>query len=206
MGLDTRALGRMSAVERIERVCVIEPVRGCWNWTGTKDKDGYGSLGFGNKVVRAHRLSHEAFIGPVPTDLLVCHTCDNPSCVNPSHLFVGTVQDNNEDKRQKGRQRGPDPLAQRILLKRIAARGDRNGARTHPERIQRGDAHFFRRHPERILRGEASSGAKLTEEQVRSIRAELASGTRVFMVAKRYGVKHTTIIGIRERRLWKHLP
>jgi len=77
---------------------------GCWEWTGRKDKDGYGVLTWRGKNTRAHRLSVELATGKCVTDaLVVCHKCDNPGCVNPAHLFVGSVKDNATDARNKGR-------------------------------------------------------------------------------------------------------
>ena len=80
----------------------------CWFWTAGRDRDGYGrfAVGLGGKAqahVRAHRFAYETFNGPIPDGLVVMHTCDNPPCVNPRHLELGTSQDNNDDKVQKGR-------------------------------------------------------------------------------------------------------
>ncbi len=76
---------------------------GCWEWQGAKIK-GYGVIRNDNgKIVGAHRLSYEMFVGPLPSHLQVCHRCDNPGCVKPSHLFLGTQSDNNRDRDTKGR-------------------------------------------------------------------------------------------------------
>jgi len=81
----------------------------CWIWKGATDCDGYGVFGGGGYFSRkAHRASYQINIGDIsPTTLQVLHECDNPSCVNPVHLFLGTQQNNIQDMVQKGRNRHP---------------------------------------------------------------------------------------------------
>ncbi len=75
----------------------------CWLWTTGKDREGYGFFWYKNKMIRAHRFVMGVILGKELGNLLVCHTCDNPSCVRPDHLFLGTVSDNAQDMLKKGR-------------------------------------------------------------------------------------------------------
>ena len=102
----------MPVSERIKMNVIVRPWTGCWEWKGRKER-GYGRTIMGSrtdgtrKTIAAHRLSYETFVGPIPDGMEVCHKCDNPCCVNPDHLFVGTRQDNVDDREAKHRNNPP---------------------------------------------------------------------------------------------------
>ena len=86
----------------------VEKTPTCWNWTASKRAKGYGAFVWADEsgaIIqgRAHRFSWEIINGPIPAGLCILHRCDNPRCVNPEHLFIGTKADNNADMLAKGR-------------------------------------------------------------------------------------------------------
>jgi hypothetical protein len=91
--------------EKLEKYEVTSS--GCWEWIGSRDKDGYGRIRGSSHgkvwVKRAHRCSYEEHVGPIPEGLDVCHHCDNPPCINPDHLYAGTKSENMQDMVQRGR-------------------------------------------------------------------------------------------------------
>lgn len=137
-----------------------QPGDGCWEWTGSFNDKGYGKVRVDGRMVRAHRVAWELAHGPLslPADATVCHRCDNPACVRPDHLFLGTQLDNIRDRDAKGR----------------AARGAQTGA------------------------------AKLSDEDVRAIRAA-AGDLSGRALARRYGVSHVVVQGILRGESWRHV-
>jgi hypothetical protein len=81
----------------------VSKADGCWNWTGTKNQGGYGVITDGNLNRLAHRVAWESVNGQIPIGLLVRHSCDNPTCCNPTHLLLGTQADNVRDSVERGR-------------------------------------------------------------------------------------------------------
>src|SRR5260221_4479540 len=81
----------------------------CWVWVGSQNgrPPAYGSFRFNGKLWKSHRMAYNLFIGVIPTNKLVCHSCDNRLCVFPGHLWLGTVRDNNADTHLKGRNNQP---------------------------------------------------------------------------------------------------
>ena len=100
----------------------------CWLWTGALDQDGYGRIGIGGSkclTLRAHRCSFELHGGVLPEGHVAMHKCDNPTCVNPSHIQPGTIEENNKDAKTKSR----------------TASGAKHWMSKTPELIKRGSNH-----------------------------------------------------------------
>lgn len=99
---------KSNVYQRLIRHMAINKTSGCWEWVGSK-RNGYGRIIVGSrtdgtrKSMSAHRVSYELKHGEIPEGMEVCHKCDNPCCVNPDHLFLGTRQDNIDDRERKGR-------------------------------------------------------------------------------------------------------
>lgn len=149
----------------------------CWNWLMAKNGKGYGRTCSNGKSHYTHRLSWELINGEIKDGLFVLHRCDNPSCINPSHLFLGTQKQNLEDMHAKGRNAQPT--------------GFRHGSKTKPEKI---------------ARGERISNSKLKEDQVIEIRQlKESSGISNRAIAKLYNVTPPTIRGIVNGTAWIHI-
>lgn len=161
---------------------------GCWLWTAAVNHKGYGIVMWNGRCELTHRVTYRLTRGEIPHGKLVLHRCDNPPCVNPTHLVVGTNADNMADRQAKGRQaQGP---SHRERMRRVAARGEHHGSKTKPEARARGE----RNH------------SKLTSAQVQWLRAEHAGGGVTYAdLAAKYGVSAPTIRSIVLRRKWSHV-
>jgi hypothetical protein len=97
--------------QRLLQRMKVDPVTGCWLWQAGRDKDGYGVVQYKRRSMRAHRAAWLAWRGgEIPKGFVVCHHCDTPACIRPSHLFCGTVSDNTRDAFSKGRRVPPKNL------------------------------------------------------------------------------------------------
>ena len=93
----------MTIQDRFKGKYVVSTTSGCWLWSASTDKRGRGYIWNGHKMEFASRVSYKLFVGVIPENLFVCHSCDSPRCVNPAHLFVGTQADNIKDMVSKDR-------------------------------------------------------------------------------------------------------
>lgn len=160
---------------------------GCWIWQGAKNPKGYGKININYKTVASHRLSYVLFNGDIKAGLYVCHTCDNPSCINPKHLFLGTAQDNTHDCFNKGRDK----------------RKGRKLSSIHRARI--GDFQRGKSCPQRGRKGGENPSAKLNSHSVIEIRRKHAAGIKMKDLVSEYKVHRSTILCIIKRKTWKHI-
>lgn len=171
----------------------------CWEWLGGKNSWGYGQFNFfqGKKQITgvASRIAYELFFRTmIPKGLNVCHKCDNPSCTNPNHFFLGTQKDNLQDAAKKKRT-ATGIKSGAYIHPESRSYGQRNGKYTHPEKTPRGKTHGSQTHPESVNRGENHWKCKLKWSDVLEIRYSLENNSDL---AKKYGVRRRTVWAVKK--------
>lgn len=157
---------------------------GCLEWQKQVNKKGYGRVNVRGKVWLAHRVSYYMCFNHDPGHLCVLHHCDNPKCVNPDHLFLGTKSDNNADMRRKGR------AAYQIGTSRHV-KGDQHGRRTQPNAFPR---------------GEQIHNAKIKDTQVVYIRNQFLTGLKTIrQLSNEFSVCFSTIHNIVNNKTYIHV-
>jgi hypothetical protein len=156
----------------------VYKTEGCWFWIAGKNQHGYGKISRTRKAgpERAHRISWELNYGPIPDGLCVLHKCDNPPCVRPEHLFLGTKRDNHDDMVKKGRMVPPP--------------------------IHIGDAHPLRRDPSVRSYGEKNGNSRYTAEQALAVWQMNGSYTQIQLAT---GLNRNFIASVRSGKAWAHV-
>lgn len=147
---------------------------GCWEWKAGLTHDGYGRFKLNGRTVRAHRVAVDWIGDGADDDASLLHSCDNPKCVNPSHLRPGTHAENMVDMVARGR----------------SAKGDRHGARLHPETRPRGDSHHMR------------ARAPLGMETAKKVRALKARGLTQDAIAAELNMSQGHVSNILSGKYW----
>lgn len=144
----------------------VQKGRDCWEWQGTLRPDGYGVIWWdaASKLLRTNRLAWVLSIGDIPQGLKVCHKCDNPKCVRPDHLFLGTDADNMDDMRRKGRGSKP-PI--RYGLKNN--RGKLSDEQVRNIRVEYQNRMPKRRHGRVALREELATRYNVSSGHIKSL-------------------------------------
>jgi hypothetical protein len=211
--------------ERLAKCSRRDAATGCLLWTGNLNTAGYGRMSIGNVPLLAHRVAYATCVGPVPDGMFVCHSCDRPACIEPSHLFLGTNADNMADKVAKGRQLQGEavPVATLTADQVLAIRADprRQWVIAQEYGVTQGQVSFIKRFEQwqslplsdsdqaarqvmldREARGQRYPHCKLVPDDVRAIRRDTRTTKEI---ATSYGVDTALIGRIKQRKIWKHV-
>lgn len=207
--------------ERFEAKFMPEPMSGCWLWIGSNGSCGYGNFYIDCRLLRANRASWMIYKGgDLTRHDFICHRCDTPCCVNPDHLFLGNAATNVADMKKKGRDRYPvgmekanakfcDDDIRRIMADRRPHSAIARDAGVHIGLIAgiksgRRWRHITKgiRTSNDLPRGEKNIHAKLTKDEVLSIRGDERQAGEI---AADYSVSRQTIHRIKTRRNWAHV-
>lgn len=191
-GFDSKDLWKKTLTiwtkEKIFSNTIPEPNSGCWIWDGTLGSGGYGvtivCISARKMSLRAHRISYAAFNNVEIDNGLVCHKCDNPSCVNPDHLFLGTHLDNMRDMKKKGRSAWDKSEEYREIRREIGRRIPRD----------------------KRARGEQCNLSTLTVAKVVAMQVDAEKNMNFTKLGEKYGCTPGHVWKIISRRAWKHVP
>ncbi len=206
----------------------------CWPWTRGCATGGYGLFCIASKDHRTHRISYYLNSGPFPADLYVCHHCDNPTCVNPSHLFLGTNDDNMRDMVAKGRQNrqrgelcGTSKLVTMDVFALLRRYGDGETIKSiassfgisrsqvirivNQERWAHVDipldlAERVSCRRKRIHAGSFNGRAKLSPADVQEIRAKSDDGATRSELSRLFGISRSHVLRIVQGERWQEIP
>lgn len=196
----------------------------CWLWTAGTYGNGYGSCSVNGRSLRSHRYSYSLAFGTIPKGLVVCHHCDVPLCVRPSHLFLGTRKTNSDDRDAKNRTaHGDAHWNHKLTDAKVADITGRYAAgttlaklasihgvsETTISRAVRGKqwkrAGVVATEKRNTARGESHARAKVTEYNVKQLRTLAASGVKIAVLSQQFGVTYSTVRKIVHRMLWSHV-
>mgnify|MGYP001598312210 CR=1 FL=1 len=196
----------------------VDKTERCWLWNGYTNAYGYGTFGISHRSTLAHRVSWNLHKGEIPSGICVLHFCDNPPCVNPDHLFLGTHKDNMHDATVKGRIGAMKVTAwdvanmrqERKLGVRYAVLADRYGLTQGG--IRAAVLGITWKHVDTpsvniVLQSHGSIHlkAKLTEEMVKQLRSDRASGMEYRPLGHKYGVSAVAARNAFIGKTWKHV-
>jgi hypothetical protein len=178
-------------VDRFKAKYALNRQTGCWDWTASTAGKGYGQIKLPGtrRQIYAHHLSWQIHHGKIPTGKYILHRCDNPRCVNPDHLFVGSAKVNAEDMKAKDRH-----LRGELNTEAILTEADIRAIR------------MLWKAKDRHLRGELNTEAILTEADIRAIRMLCAAGDLPQRrIAQLFGIQQMEVSRIHRRERWAHV-
>ncbi len=206
---------------------------GCWEWTAHRNRKGYGRFSVNAAIGPrfAHRLAFADAFGRIPAGKFILHGCDNPACVNPAHLRIGTAKENVADMDERQRRVTPavngeaNPFSKLTDEKVTAIRAayidgmprtelsasfDVNPLTLQDIIYGRSWTHLFGVNGSPTLADlraarRARPGAKITEETVKEIRRRLATGEQGKDIAEAYGIHKATVSDIKCGKIWRHV-